>query len=72
MSEGMFHPESARQGEITTRERERVAEVVQTPEPVVTISGEQLRESQTGFAIGRGFEKFEDMPPIERAVFLDY
>lgn len=68
MGEGWPRPESG--GESSrTREAEGRVENRGTPELIVTISETDLLESQTSYAIGRGFKKFEEVPPIERAEF---
>lgn len=69
MSEGGFGPESTRPEVPRIQEIELVVEKGSTPELVVNISEAHLQESQSSFAIGRGFEKFEEIPPIERAEF---
>lgn len=43
--------------------------IVSEHEPVFTISESELKESQRIFAGGRWFEKFEDVPSVERADF---
>jgi len=68
MGEGWPRPESG--GEAPRiREVEGTVEKQRTPELIVTISETELEESKLSFAKGRSFEKFEDMPPIERAEF---
>lgn len=69
MGEGGFRPESARQETPRVPEVAEKVEKATAPELIVDISELDLHESQSSFAIGRGFESFDEMPPIERAEF---
>jgi hypothetical protein len=66
MGEGRYRPEGAE----TPRRVEAVRVVPEvTPELIINISEADLLESQSSFAIGRGFKTFGEVPPIERAEF---
>lgn len=70
MGEGGFSWESVRQeSQPGLPEAKEAVEVKTSPELIVDSSEADLHESQQSYAIGRGFEDFDKMPPLERAIF---